>query len=228
MMQVLRPNAQYNLAAPQSIPVRIAAYARRKMYSQFLVKTNPQPEETILDVGATSDEGYDASNYLEAWYPHRHNITAVGIDDASALETRFPGVTFRQADGRDLPFADGSFDVVHSSAVLEHVGSAKDQATFLRELVRVARRAVFLTTPNRWFPIEFHSLLPLVHWLPSDTFRDLLRGTRYDFFSHENNLNLLGKADVRRLCAALPAPAAEIASLRLLGFTSNLLITIRK
>jgi hypothetical protein len=25
---------------------------------------------------------------------------------------------------------------------------------------------VFLSTPNRWFPVETHTLLPFVHWLP--------------------------------------------------------------
>ena len=25
---------------------------------------------------------------------------------------------------------------------------------------------MFVTTPNRWFPIEVHTRLPLVHWLP--------------------------------------------------------------
>ena len=27
-------------------------------------------------------------------------------------------------------------------------------------------KAGFVTTPNRWFPIESHTRLPLVHWLP--------------------------------------------------------------
>jgi hypothetical protein len=31
--------------------------------------------------------------------------------------------------------------------------------------VRVGQ-AVFLTTPNRWFPVEVHTRLPVVHWLP--------------------------------------------------------------
>jgi hypothetical protein len=25
---------------------------------------------------------------------------------------------------------------------------------------------VFVSTPNRWFPVETHTLVPLVHWLP--------------------------------------------------------------
>jgi hypothetical protein len=70
-----------------------------------------------------------------------------------------------RADGRDLPFADGEFDVAFSNAVLEHVGEREAQRDFVRELCRVSRR-VFLTTPNRWFPLEVHTLLPLVHWLP--------------------------------------------------------------
>jgi hypothetical protein len=33
------------------------------------------------------------------------------------------------------------------------------------ELCRVAPQ-VFLSTPNRWFPLETHTLLPFIHWLP--------------------------------------------------------------
>ena len=70
-----------------------------------------------------------------------------------------------QGDACALPFADGSFDVVFSNAVIEHVGDIDRQRLFVAEALRVGRR-VFLTTPNRWFPIEVHTRLPLVHWLP--------------------------------------------------------------
>ena len=36
---------------------------------------------------------------------------------------------------------------------------------FAAEAIRVGRRA-FITTPNRRFPVEVHTRLPLVHWLP--------------------------------------------------------------
>ena len=49
--------------------------------------------------------------------------------------------------------------------MIEHVGGAERQRAFVSEALRVGRR-VFLTTPNRWFPIELHTRLPLVHWLP--------------------------------------------------------------
>ena len=70
-----------------------------------------------------------------------------------------------QADGRDLPFADGAFDLGFSNAVVEHVGGREEQRRFVHELCRVAKR-VFVTTPNRFFPLEVHSLVPFAHWLP--------------------------------------------------------------
>ena len=63
-------------------------------------------------------------------------------------------------------FAENQFDIAHASAVIEHVGSRKCQVEFLRELWRVARQGIFVTTPNRWFPVEFHTTLPLVYSLP--------------------------------------------------------------
>jgi hypothetical protein len=228
MAVAYKPNAQYNLAEPASLPVRIAARARRRMYDTFLAKTAIAANETLLDVGVTSDQTYQASNYVEAWYPHKDKITAVGVDDASFLEQRYPGVTYRQADGRKLPFAANSFDVVHSSAVLEHVGNFDSQRRFIEELARVAKRVVFVTTPNRWFPIEFHTVLPLVHWLPRSWFRGLLQGTRYKFFSLEENLNLVDRREIRQLCGNLRDATVSVDRQRLLGLTSNLLVTIEK
>ncbi len=60
-----------------------------------------------------------------------------------------------------------SFDVVFSNAVIEHVGDRERQEALVREALRVGRR-VFVTTPNRWFPIEVHTRLPFVHWLPDE------------------------------------------------------------
>jgi hypothetical protein len=221
-------NAQYNVAKPGSAPQRITGLMRREMYNRFLRSVRPTPQDTILDVGATSDQVYDFSNYLEAWYPHKSNITAVGIDDAQFLEQLYPGITFRKADGRDLPFADGAFDVVHSSAVLEHVGSRANQLQFIRELHRVARRAVFITTPNRWFPVEVHTVLPVVHWLPASWFRAILRSLGHEMLSREENLNLAGAGDLRRMCRRMGVVDPEIDKLRLWGLASNLLLTIRK
>jgi hypothetical protein len=221
-------NAQYNVAAPESLPVRIAHYQRRRMFGRFMAHSTPADTDTILDVGATSDRTYTHSNYLEAWCPVKGRITAVGIDDASFLETQYPGLRYLPADGRDLPFPDGAFDHVHSSAVLEHVGNRDNQARFLRELWRVTRKTLFVTTPNRAFPVEFHTVLPLVHWLPPATFRALLRRTGRDFFADEDNLNLMTHGDLSRAAAAANIEEAEVQSVSLLGWPSNLLLVARK
>lgn len=227
-MSRTRPNSQYNVAAPDSLPVRLAAYQRRRMYTRFLQDVGICAGDSILDVGVTSDRTYEASNYVEAWYPHKHKITALGIDDASFLEEQYPGMTFIQASGLDIPFEDRSFDVVHSSAVIEHVGSFANQIKFAQECARVARRTIFLTTPNRWFPIEFHTVLPLLHWLPKPLFRRTLRHTRMNFFASEDNLNLLSASEFRRIANELPDFDVRISSVTLGSWPSNLLLVARR
>ena len=221
-------NAQYNLARPDSLPIKIAGYQRRKMFAAFVRAMGVSENDTIVDVGATSDQSYDHSNYLEAWHPFKQRITAVGVDDAGFLETLYPGLTFRQADGRALPFEDGSFDYAHSSAVLEHVGGAAQQAQFLRELWRVARKGVFVTTPNRWFPIEFHTMLPLVHWLPVGLHRKLLTAMGQSFFADEQNLNLLSPASLASAARAAGIGRFRIETVSLAGLPTNLLLIARK
>ena len=221
-------NAQYNVAAPDSLTVRVIGRMRRRMYERFLELAGVRADDEILDVGATSDRSYESSNYLEAWYPHKARVTAVGLDDAGFLVNEFPGLRFCRANGLTLPFRDGAFDVVHSSAVLEHVGSAENQRAFVAELMRVARRAVFLTTPNRWFPIEFHSGLPLVHWLPKPVFRALLRALGHRELSQEAHLNLVGAGELRALVPVVQDVNARVDSVRLTGLPSNLLLIVDK
>jgi len=218
-------NAQYNVARPDSLPVRVAMHQRRKIFRAFLNASRVAPGDTILDVGVTGDRSYEHSNYLEAWYPHKDRITGVGIDDASFLERRYPGLSLVRADGRQLPFAAGSFDFVHSSAVLEHVGSNRRQTDFLRELWRVARRGIFVTTPNRWFPVEFHTLLPLAHWLPRRLFRRVLVGIGREFFAAEENLNLLSRRTLDEAARNAGIPGFRIDCVRLVGWPTNLLLS---
>jgi ubiquinone/menaquinone biosynthesis C-methylase UbiE len=221
-------NAQYNVAAPNSLSSRLAGYQRRRMYARFLAQCKPQPGDSIVDVGATSDRSYDHSNYLEAWYPHKSRITAVGVDDASFLEQLYPGMVYRKADGRALPFADRSFDFAHSSAVIEHVGSRENQAKLLSELWRVARKGIFVTTPNRWFPVEFHSVLPLVHWLPAPAFRAILRSYGLPSLAEEANLNLMSRNNLRTAAREAGLTNVQVCAARLGGWTSNLLLVARR
>jgi len=220
--------AQYTVLAPDGLATRIAGFQRRRMFSRFVQGCAVQPADTIVDVGATSDRSHEHSNYLEAWYPHKDKLTAVGVDDASFLEQLYPGVSFKQADGRSLPFADASFDFAHSSAVIEHVGSRIQQQQMLAELWRVCRKGMFVTTPNRWFPVEFHTSLPLLHWLPPGVFRSVLRTAGYKMLAEEANLNLLSRRDLQELARAARVADATVGGVRLGGWTSNLLLVALK
>ena len=58
IMPSAAPNAQYNVAAADSLPVKIAAHQRRKMFARFLAEAGVSADETVLDVGATSERTY--------------------------------------------------------------------------------------------------------------------------------------------------------------------------
>ena len=98
---------------------------------------------------------------------------------------------------------------------------------FVRECCRVARKWVFLTTPNRWFPVEFHTVLPVVHWLPKKAFRALMRATGYSFFAEEGNLKLSAK-EVRAISAQVSGFVFKVSSVSLLGWPSNILLIGRR
>lgn len=222
----MRPaNAQYNVARPDSWAVYVAGRVRTKMYREFIRSCGVSDVDTILDVGATSDQSYSSSNYLEALHPYKSKITACGIDDASFLENLYPGLKFVQADGLSLPFKDHAFDFVHSSAVLEHVGSLLNQTSFINESARVARKGVFLTTPNRWFPVEFHTQLPFIHWLPKREGRVIFKALGYDFFAAEANLNLMSRSELDKIVRRIYNYRFSVRSIRLLGWPSNLIVS---
>jgi hypothetical protein len=89
-----------------------------------------------------------------------------GLYRQSAKESGAWDFTYLVSDGLALPFADGSFDLVFSNAVVEHVGGAAAQRQFLGEHARVGRYWV-ATTPNRWFPVESHTATVFKHWSPA-------------------------------------------------------------
>jgi SAM-dependent methyltransferase len=193
--------------------------ARERMFSRFMEIFSPDSETTILDVGVTNDTTQQESNYFEHLYPYPQRIVCVGTEDGSHLMQQYPGLKYQSVEaGKPLPFKDRQFDIVFSNAVLEHTGSREMQAKFLTEICRVGRQ-FFVTTPNRWFPVEHHTGLPFLHYLPARWFRSLVRHTSYRYWAEEHNLNILTARELRQI---LPVQG-QVEAVRLLGIPSNLI-----
>jgi len=203
----------------RDVTSKVALRARRQMYDSFITALQPSAQTTIVDIGVTPDTSTEGSNFLETWYPHPARITATSIEDASKLESIHPGLRFIQTSGDRLPFADREFDIAFSSAVIEHVGDRGRQRRFLNELLRVSDH-FFITTPDRGFPVELHTFLPFVHWLPQRHHQRVLRAVGLTPWAKTENLNLLSEQGLRELFP--PGVRPTIGGPRLFGMRSNL------
>lgn len=208
---------------------QVSGHARKKMFQKFMEYTTPSQEICVLDVGVTPDNKMVSNNFFEKMYPWTGNITMCSMEDAKNLEDEFPGSRFVQnKSGESLPFKTGQFDIVFCSAVLEHVGNKKEQRFFLKELIRVGKK-VFLTTPNRWFPVEVHTVLPFIHWLPQNIHQKILRMLGRDFYAKTSNLNLLSKRQLNRMLSSIKAPVHwTFSQYRLFGMTSNIILYVER
>lgn len=104
---------------------------------------------------------------------------------------RYPKIRTVKYDGKKFPFDHKEFDICWSNAVIEHVGDKDAQIFFLKEMQRVAKRS-FITTPNKHFPIEVHTRVPLLHFLPKKVFDKclLLIGKKWATGNYMNLLSL--------------------------------------
>ena len=188
--------------ALRDVAGRVSAWSRRRKLELFLRELRPTPETTVVDVGVTDtgfgEDAYGTHNFFEELYPWPERITAVSTQHLDRFANAFPHVRAVRADGRALPFADGQFELGFSNAVLEHVGDREAQQAFVQELCRVARR-VFVATPNRAFPLEVHTLLPFVHWLPKRPRERIYRALGRD---EGLGVELLGPRELLRLFPA--------------------------
>jgi SAM-dependent methyltransferase len=184
----------------------IAARARRRRHALLWRMIDPQPGETILDVGCGP-----AGTGLAALEPA---APITGVDSVNRPGYAAGPRSFVEADGRALPFEDSSFAIAYSNSVIEHLDPA-DRPRFAAEIRRVAGRYL-VQTPNRWFPIEPHVLLPGFQFLPLRARRRLWRlGVSRDEFA---DIRLLDAAELRRLF-----PDAVIVRERLGGLTKSLI-----
>lgn len=174
----------------------IAARARVRRHAEFFGLTGVRAGMRVLDVGC-------GTLGLRALEPE---LEITGVD----LYPRptYPG-PFLQADVTDgLPYADGEFDLVYSSSVVEHVPPAR-RAVFAAELARVGR-GLYVQTPAQAFPVEPHSLLPFAHWLPPAVRKPYWRLGAQGFWE---DIHLLTRRELRTLFPAATVHAERLGPL---------------
>ena len=175
---------------------RLHRKSREKKYQLFCQLLRPTLESRLLNIGATGSQ-IGLPDQLETFYPHCERVIggSLSLDDIQDYAGSFPTVKAVALDGCALPFADQSFDIVYCNAVLEHLPTWEEQQRFASEVSRVGR-SWFVTTPNFWYPIEPHYLLPFIQFAPEPWQRRLVRmlgETPYP------SLRSLSQRDLRRL-----------------------------
>jgi hypothetical protein len=126
----------------------------------------------ILDIGGTN------SFWEQRGWAGRDRVEVVLVN-LEAEPREHENIDPRAGDATDLSeFADGSFDVVFSNSVIEHLQTRDRQAAMAAEVRRLAP-VYWIQTPNFWFPVEPHFLTPGWHYLPVAARVALLRRRRW-------------------------------------------------
>src|ERR1035438_9362963 len=118
----------------------LSARARARRHERFFALTGLPAGAHILDLGC-GEIG------LRAFEPEL-DITGVDLSERPG----YPGPFVRGDATAGLPFADGEFDLVYCSSVIEHVPPHR-RGAFAAEIRRVGRARV-VAAPALSFPIE--------------------------------------------------------------------------
>jgi hypothetical protein len=215
----------YEGVPAKSVAEQLLIAARNRIFHDFMARMLPSPSDRIVDVGV-SDVVNNGANVLERSYPYQSNITACGLWDGVEFQRAFPKIEYvKITPNACLPFEDGKFTIATSNAVLEHVGSFENQVLFVTELCRVSLR-VFISAPNRLFPIEHHTAIPVAHY-NDNLFRIACWACKKPEWASEKNLILMTRKRLLRLAARINKRATVGYTGLLLGpFSSNLYLAL--
>jgi|TARA_B100001093_G_scaffold469019_1_gene489442 predicted SAM-dependent methyltransferase len=133
---------------------------REKRFLFFLKKINKmQKPVTILDIGGKINfwENRDLAGNNE------YKITIVNIEKETSI---YSNIHCEIGDATNLnKFNTKSFNIVHSNSVIEHLYNFNNQSKMASEIIRVGQKHI-VQTPNKYFFIEPHYLLPFFQFFP--------------------------------------------------------------
>lgn len=200
---------------------RLMAASRKKKLEHFY---RAYDGGRILDVGVSGKTKHGAGNlFLKTFRLEDSLYTGLGIQDLTEVAAENPGKRFVRYSGGLFPFGDKEFDWVFSNAVIEHVGDDDAQLFFVNEMLRVARN-VFFTTPNKYFPIEPHTNVPLLHWHNPTFYRWCARNRPW---TTRDNLYLFSARRLKALMERSEAREYSMVSGRLLGWPMTFTVVCR-
>ena len=121
-----------------------------------------------------------------------------------------------------------SSDIVISSATIEHVGNDYNKIMMIKNMSLLAKQYFVITTPNRFYPIDFHTKLPFIHFLPKNIHRAILKLIGMKFFSKEENLDLISYKQLKILLKNVENFQIQIKRIKFFGLTSNFIVIAKK
>jgi hypothetical protein len=138
----------------------MAAAFRRRRFALFRSLVSPLPKPvSILDLGG--EQSFWVGMGL-AGNPD-YSIVMLNVVPLEITHSNLRGML---GDATDLHyFADQEFELVFSNSVIEHLGSYQRQQRMADETQRVGK-LYYVQTPNKFFPLEPHFLVPLYQFLP--------------------------------------------------------------
>jgi hypothetical protein len=189
----------------------------------FALKLNMEEISTILDVGTTSDERLQSSNIILRTLAADKEVTV--LSDQSPEGLKMIGFNFSNWIIGDITqpiFFEKTFELVICSATLEHVGNFSSKIQAIENLISLSEGYILITIPNRWYPVELHSKIPLVHWLPNSIWRAIYRKMGQEELSQLQNLDFISRKQILRVIKSYsPKSKVRVAKIRTFGFISN-------
>jgi len=132
---------------------RIPGDHARQVSAEYYIEALPVVTTRVLDLGAGDGRSFDA------FTRRLPELKWIGVDIGDSPEVRTrrrADCEFATYDGVNLPFEAGSFDVVYSRQVFEHV---RHPEPLLREITRVLRPGgLFIGSVSQLEPLHSFSL----------------------------------------------------------------------
>lgn len=184
---------------------------------------------SILDIGG-SEYYWNLNTEFINENASRLTITVTNLDEGEVKFKDNRIFRYKIGDATKQELYNGSFDLIHSNSVIEHVGNWKNIHAMAANIVGTGL-PYYVQTPNFWFPVEPHFRTIGFQYLPLDTRAQMLlrkkRGFRiarsYEEAMEEvESVNLLTASQMRRLF-----PDAELIRERLWPLTKSMMAVRR-